>query len=493
MPAALGTRVRLAAGALLFYFLATGLTYRLRSSADERLTRDFERGLGTLAMLAPLQEDLGEIDNRADRYLLTGEPRWLAEREGALARARGAIAALAKQSPADPDEALLVGELDRALKSELAEQNLWLARKRAGGLSPAEAVRLAGRARPYGRLVRLLAELQSRSLGALQSRRQASQRQAAAALWLFLAGGALLAAVLARILSRAVLEPLAALERHAREWRAGVPWDLELSGEGPEIASLHRCLRELSGRAAAQLERESELARLKTQLVSLISHDVNNALNLIQGITTLLEETEGEAAHAARRTEYYAMIRANIRALAEESVTLLHMAKLESTAFALRPRPVDAAGLAREALERLRILYERKGQEVLLEPGGRPVLVQADPDGLALVLTNLLTNAIKYTPKGGRIRVGARAEDGAGSAVLSVADTGIGMSPDEVERALSGFYRTERSKNVARGFGVGLSLVKRVVEAHDSRLEIESAPGRGTTFRFRLRTAEPAA
>ncbi|MBI4346247.1 MAG: ATP-binding protein, partial [Elusimicrobia bacterium] len=113
----------------------------------------------------------------------------------------------------------------------------------------------------------------------------------------------------------------------------------------------------------------------------------------------------------------------------------------------------------------------------------------------SLVVTNLLSNAITYTPDGGSVTLGLRRAADGDDAEVFCRDTGIGISPEDQERILTGYYRTESGRKAAKGFGVGLALANSLVGAHGSRLEIDSAPGHGSTFRFRLPLwkEEPAA
>jgi signal transduction histidine kinase len=99
------------------------------------------------------------------------------------------------------------------------------------------------------------------------------------------------------------------------------------------------------------------------------------------------------------------------------------------------------------------------------------------------VLANLLDNAVKYTPEGGRVRIRARAHDG--RAVLTVEDTGPGIPPDELPRVWERLYRGDRSRST-RGLGLGLSLVKAIVEAHGGSVDVSSVPGTGSRFEIRL-------
>ncbi|MDE2291091.1 MAG: HAMP domain-containing histidine kinase, partial [Elusimicrobia bacterium] len=228
---------------------------------------------------------------------------------------------------------------------------------------------------------------------------------------------------------------------------------------------------------------EQELGRMKTQLVAMVSHEFNNALSVLGGVTLLLKEDEAEPM-SAQRAQYYTVVESHLRSLALAARTLLEMGRHEAGRLSVKPRRMDLGTLARDCAARLEVLWARKGLDVRVEVPDGPLWVDADPDALGLVATNLIGNAVKYTPEKGRVTVGAALRGG--EAELSVADSGIGIAKEDQERILSGYYRTEESKKTAKGFGVGLALASALLQAHGARLTVESEPGRGARFSFRL-------
>jgi len=130
---------------------------------------------------------------------------------------------------------------------------------------------------------------------------------------------------------------------------------------------------------------------------------------------------------------------------------------------------------------------EEKGMIFTIEVRQRP-LVEADPDQMGQLWTNLISNAVKYTPAGGQVTVTLEEKDG--WAVGTVEDTGIGIASEDQARIFEEFYRTPQAKEFAyRGTGLGLPLVKRIVEGHGGTIEVESALGQGSRFIFRLPVA----
>lgn len=301
-----------------------------------------------------------------------------------------------------------------------------------------------------------------------------------------LAAGGLLCAGLAFALSRFIVGPILVLSDYAGNWRPGQPWRCEVSAVSPEINLLSERMRSLMENVNASYGRERDLNRLKSQFVSLVSHELNNALSVIHAASFSLEELDPDP-HNEKRERMYRRIKAQTRSLSNAVGNLLNAGRLESGMLALKRTKMEVGAALRAGLELLELLYEDKGLRVSLSLPDAPVSVFADPDALTLVVTNLLSNAIKYTPPGGAVRVGAAREKGAGGFVrVFIEDTGIGIEPEEQERIFSGFYRTEMGRRAAKGFGLGLSLAKSMVEAHGGRLELSSEPGQGSRFSFLL-------
>jgi signal transduction histidine kinase len=165
--------------------------------------------------------------------------------------------------------------------------------------------------------------------------------------------------------------------------------------------------------------------------------------------------------------------------------SLMDISEAEAGALVLRRETVLVDSLFEEALELFGDLAEEKG--VALRAADAPALaVDGDRNRLRQVVANLVDNAVKYTPSGGEIRLEARREDA--EAVLTVADTGIGIPPGDLPRIWDRLFRGDRSRS-ERGLGLGLSLVRAIVEAHGGRAEVQSEPGRGTRFTLRLPAA----
>jgi len=157
--------------------------------------------------------------------------------------------------------------------------------------------------------------------------------------------------------------------------------------------------------------------------------------------------------------------------------------RLESKRISLELAQVDVGNLVQDTLARLRPLAGRR--ELESRPTGADVTVLADRDRLAQVLTNLVDNAIKFTPEDGRIAVGWRGLNG--EVEVTVTDTGAGIAAADLPHVFERFYKADRARPaVPGGSGLGLAIAKHIVEAHGGRIRVASTPGTGTTFAFTL-------
>ncbi len=487
----LRTQLSLVVVFLTIYSLAVLISYRIQARAQSDLETAFQNDLAVLTRLPRLDDELRHLELLTDQYLLTGNPAWLHERRRVAAdisRLEGDLTRLLAGHREYPLWLSMDGDLSRYL----AQQELWIGRKSSGRLTVANAVHVEGQTRRFDHVLAAIARMRDQSVQELQQRRRAARRASRLTFDLTVMTGLLVGCLLALFVSWYVIEPINALERYASEWQLGADWSLRPPASGPELENLYKCLAEMSRRLNSQYAKEQELAQFKSQLVSLVSHEFNNALSIINGVSLLLEETEA-AGGDDKRAHFYAVLKSNVRALHVAANNLLNMGRLESGKFAITPRRVALEELARQCYQRLEILAIRKKLAVDIVCGPASTWVRADPDALSLAITNLLSNAIKYTPEGGRIRVVIGPDEAQpGRAVLSIEDSGIGIKPEDQERVFSGYYRTEKGKATAKGFGVGLPLARRIVEAHESQICVESEPGRGSRFSFSL-PLEPAA
>lgn len=229
--------------------------------------------------------------------------------------------------------------------------------------------------------------------------------------------------------------------------------------------------------AGQALRRQWHIARLKTDLVAAVSHELKTPISSVRLLVdTLLDE---EKPDAARTREYLELIaRENLR-LSRVIDNFLTFSRLERNRqkFAFESTRPDA--VVREALEAARERLDRCHLEVHVADS-LPA-VRADEDALVTVLLNLLDNAWKYTPEDKRI--GVRAYREKGRVVFAVEDNGIGIAPRERKKIFRRFYQVDRRlARDAGGVGLGLSIVEFIVRAHGGSIDVKSQPGRGSTF-----------
>jgi two-component system phosphate regulon sensor histidine kinase PhoR len=267
----------------------------------------------------------------------------------------------------------------------------------------------------------------------------------------------------------------------------------------------------------------TELKKLevaKSMFVSMVAHEVKNPLAATEGwlnllLSGMMKKDPAEERHVLERS----LLRVRtLRTLVSE---LLNLTAIETGNFTLRRSPVDVPSVVREAIEACREKAAEKhlglglngarvdgpgtgrpgaegaapdraypdGGAAVAAAAGAPAalapLVLADRDALLIILTNLIDNAVKYTPDGGRISVSVSGNDA--YLTVRVRDTGFGLSPEEGERVFDEFYRVKNEHTAdIPGTGLGLSLVKRLTELHQGRIEVTSIPGEGSVFTLSL-------
>jgi signal transduction histidine kinase len=486
----LRTQLALAAGFFLVLTLGTSVALWLQTRSEAEVRAAADRELLATGELALLRGSLRHLDGLADNYLLSGDPAWLARREPVLAHIKEIRLDLRRLIPEQPDPAASA-EFELRLADYLARQEAGLAEMRAGRLTRAAAAKLARDKAPLADLLGAATRLRQAHIGEMRSHQRAMQGLFRGPVFLLLLTDLAACALLAWALTLFFAAPIQDLQRYARSWSLGRPWTHVAARASQEVRILVSCMRDMAEQANRRYAQEQELGRLKAGLVSFISHEFNNALTIMRNCTFLLEESERGPVEMSKE-ELFQMLNANIRSLSDSTTNILNMARIENGRFAVDPRRVDLSDILRESLTRLELLSSRKRQTVSLLLPERPLLVKADAHSMSLVFTNLLSNAIKYTPEEGRVTLGAELlPEAPGRARFYVQDTGIGISAEDQTRIFEGYYRTEAGRRSAKGFGIGLSLAKQVVEAHGSELLIDSRPGAGSRFHFTLPLWQP--
>ncbi|NOK09199.1 HAMP domain-containing sensor histidine kinase [Corallococcus exercitus] len=273
-------------------------------------------------------------------------------------------------------------------------------------------------------------------------------------------------------LRRFALRPVTALRQAMSGFGRGGR-HLRAPEQGPsEIRDMAYTFNEMADSLTHQ--QEQQLAFLAG-----VAHDLRNPLSALKLSTSLTGRGEMTPERMQRTL---ALVRRQVARLDRMVGDLLDATRIEAGKLELQPEVRDTRELARSVVE----LYQSgdSGHTLELVTPDTPVLVRADPARLEQVLTNLVSNALKYSPSGSRVEVSVRGDSE--QVVMAVADQGIGMSPEDLKGLFIPFQRAGNAKQRAPGVGLGLSVSRRIIEAHGGHIEVESQPGQGSVFRVHL-------
>lgn len=481
----LRTQLALVAAFMLVFGLGLGGALAYRDRADAALAASLRSDVAIAAKLPRLKGLLHKLDLATAEYLKSGDPQWIDERRRILAdidRTQKELAGLVRSDR----ERMILNELDRQLQEQFRTENGWLLRKRARTLSAqAAAVMIASR-RTYEDVLELAMTMHDVGIEEIPTLAAQARQHSRKILALIAIAGVIASGVLALALWHAIIAPIRRLADYAGRWQPGQEWTCIAPSASPEIRGLFVRMKDMVERLNAEYRKEKEMGHLKSQLVSMVSHDLNNALSVIHAASLSLEEGE-PAPMNAKRERTYRIIKGQALSLSRIVANLLNLGRLQSGRLSLAKKQMDVPESLRGAIELMEVLFENKGLGVHIKVPDEPIPVYADPDALTLVITNLVSNAIKYTPQGGSITVGCERDGARPDRVrVYVQDSGIGIKPEEREKIFAGYYRTESGRKFARGFGIGLSLSRSIVEAHGGRIQVEGEPGKGSTFSFLL-------
>ena len=248
------------------------------------------------------------------------------------------------------------------------------------------------------------------------------------------------------------------------------------------VSILYGYLAEQTRKERTRAEKAEDTERIKRQLVSALAHDIKNPLGVIMGYAEALHESL-EGPGAKDKLDMLGRIQDNGQRIVKLVTGFLEASKAEAGIINLEPKPVDLNLLLREAGQQQMALLRQK--EISLQVDLKAGLPEILGDDLQLdrAFWNLVGNAIKFTPKQGVVKLRSWVENG--KICASVSDTGMGISKDELPMLFTEFRRLKGSANV-EGTGLGLFIVKTIVEAHGGTVEAQSDVGKGTTFTVRL-------
>ena len=228
---------------------------------------------------------------------------------------------------------------------------------------------------------------------------------------------------------------------------------------------------------ARRLKEEKE--QMEKNFITFVSHEMRSPLVTIEQYIESLKVIAGDclsedAMHIIERCEK------RIQNLEELVEHWLDISKIENSTLTQKKEPVNLAAIVARSMDEMTPLCQRRGLEMKAEiPGDLPAVI-GDEESLVRVLINIIGNATKYTPSGGRIHIGAEYDDL--DVTISISDTGTGIARDKIPFIFEPFFRGKGKEDRQRGSGLGLTFCKKIMEAHDGSIEVQSKEGEGTTF-----------
>ena len=232
----------------------------------------------------------------------------------------------------------------------------------------------------------------------------------------------------------------------------------------------------------SDITKQQELQNMKTEIMTLVTHELRTPLTAIQGMSEVLTQFDVDP---GRRREMHAAINEEAKRLARMIDEYLNITRLEAGARPLRKIPLRVEAIVERVVLLLNPLGATRGVPIGFEVEDGLPGIKADPDLLAQAVTNVLGNAIKYSPPGKNVGITVRTDDE--DILIEVVDNGYGIAPQDIERIFEKFYRVPRAESAdQQGTGLGLTLVREIMESHGGQVTAQSELGRGSTFTLRL-------
>jgi len=244
---------------------------------------------------------------------------------------------------------------------------------------------------------------------------------------------------------------------------------------------------EVSGVVAVlhDVTREKDIARMKTDFVSNVSHELKTPLASIKAYVEMLMDDEAE--DEATKAEFYEIISTEADRLHRLIENILNISRIESGVVKVVREPVSLPGVVKQVLDVASPQAKLKGLKLFSHLAPIYYQVEADHDMIYQAVMNLVSNAIKYTPQNGQVSVTVGVDERRGISFCEVSDDGAGIAVEELPHIFDKFYRIKANNKLAKGTGLGLTLVKHIIETvHDGKLSVTSAEGNGSTFTFEL-------
>ena len=274
-------------------------------------------------------------------------------------------------------------------------------------------------------------------------------------------------------------------ENRDREQRLSLKAEYAVRVQGGEFAQVPP---QAASDHAQGLRREAEMHlaranRLKSDFISHMSHELRTPLNAMIGFSKLLKGHSSHPLSEAEIVSYADLINTAACRLLTFVNDVLELSKLQSGSFQIAHEDIDVGDILAGIVADVRMRSQQDGIDVSLETAG-DTLIEGDAGRLRRAFSNVIDNAIRFTPKGGCVEISAVTRDG--WVEVGIRDCGVGMSPEEIAMALAPFGITESRKRADGSRGLGLPLAHGVIAAHDGSIAISSEPGKGTEVKIRL-------
>jgi signal transduction histidine kinase len=487
-----------AASAVLALIVGGVFVAMILALSDMHEAREQEaRSKEATAAAFALQSLVLDTERNLRGYVFSGQREFLPAYEKSvrqLPKSIRSFEAVTRREPRQGDQVQILTGSIRLYEEDYARPVLNLAKERSLGAAR-EAARQEGAFR-IDEIQRSFRRFHSTEAELTADRKQSADAKTTHAIELGVAGLSLSSALILLFgfyLARSIARPVREAAEGATELAAG---DLSrrLSQSGPgevgELTTAFNRMAESLQRAHDELAEQNkqlrESERLKSDLVNTVSHELRTPLSGVLGFTKLLLTREFDS---ETRRHYLGIVDAQARRLSDLINDFLDVRKIEEGRFERAQELVDVGVLLRDEAT----LYSLQSQhhELALDLPETPLPVLGSPDRLRQVIGNLFSNAIKYSPQGGRVEVKARMQRDA--VRIEVHDDGIGIPAEQQARIFTKFFRADAAASGIPGTGLGLAVSRDIIESHGGQIGFVSAEGEGTTFFIELPGEDGAA
>ena len=446
---------------LVVGFAAVIVVYRLRDAIDA-----VDHAYTVIGHLQGVIGALVDAETGERGYIISGDTSYLQPFNAGRIAADSHFVALRRLTAGSPSRQHRLDSLAKLADARIRRLDEAIALRRAGNLPAAGSIIASGigkRMMDEARRVVASMEADERRILELRNEYRANTRRLALVI---IAAGTLGAFVLALVSNRGIRRDVMEQQRTQAQLERTTA-EAEEARDVAEVAS-----------------------RAKSDFLAVMSHELRTPLNAIVGYSELLHDGIAGPVNPMQQ-EQLERVQLSASHLVQLVDEILSFSRIEAGRETVTSAPIDLAGVTREAGALVEPVALAKGLRFTLEPPAESVCFESDPGKVRQILVNLLSNAIKFTDEG-FIRLASWAENG--RVVFDVQDTGIGIAPEHIDRVFEPFWQADQSATrKAGGAGLGLSVSRRLALALGGDVSVESAPGRGSRFRFWVPQAQKSA